>query len=318
MNKFLGTILAVVMAFALVPAAQAQGGAGFDFKTHEYVATDFSKWVGHSSTTIASGAKTITVENPWQPTAQGWGLINPYFVNNTILVASEDASVDETITITAVSCASQTSCTITATFTYAHSGRYSLRSGSYGINEAIKWAAGNGGGQVIVPQGFGGTTAMITGAVGAATVLIQDVRAGTNTVYGYNGSTYASREVISASFVDGATGSATDRVFFIANRGWTVTGCSNIFAVTAGGASKLQVTKDTGTDAPGGGTDLLTNNTNAGFDLAATANTVQVGTLTATAGALVLATGNRLAVDYANAIQSTAGNVVTCTLVATS
>lgn len=116
--------------------------------------------------------------------------------------------------------------------------------------------------------------------------------------------------VTCATYAPSGTPAATDAVFFIATRAYNIVSISAVFSVTAGGASKLQVTLDTGTNAPGAGTDILTNNTNTGFDLAATANTVQVGTFAATA----LAAGDRLAVDYANAIQSTAGMVVTACL----
>jgi len=107
---------------------------------------------------------------------------------------------------------------------------------------------------------------------------------------------------------------ATDAVFFIATRAYTVVSASEVHAVAAGGASVLQVVKDTGTNAPGAGTDLLTNNTNTGFDLNATANTVQVGTLVASGATKALAAGDRLAIDFANAIQSSAGIVVTVCL----
>ena len=95
--------------------------------------------------------------------------------------------------------------------------------------------------------------------------------------------------VICGTYAPNITPAATDKVFFIATRAMRVVSVSQIHTVAAGGASALQVTKDTGTDAPGAGTDLLTNNTNAGFDLNATANTVQVGTLVATAGVVVTA-----------------------------
>lgn len=117
-----------------------------------------------------------------------------------------------------------------------------------------------------------------------------------------------------ASYVGQTTEAATDRQFFVAPRACTVVAISEVHAVAAGGASALQVVKDTGTAAPGAGTDLLTNNTNTGFDLNATAQTVQVGTLSATASDLVLAAGNRLSIDFANTIQSTAGLVVTVLL----
>lgn len=103
---------------------------------------------------------------------------------------------------------------------------------------------------------------------------------------------------------------ATDAVFFVATRPYIVVSVSEVHAVAAGGASVLQVTLDTSTNAPGAGTDLLTNNTNTGFDLNATANTVQVGTLVA-AATRTLATGDRLAYDFANAIQSSAGVAIT-------
>ncbi len=113
-----------------------------------------------------------------------------------------------------------------------------------------------------------------------------------------------------ASFVGQTTEAATDRSFFVATRACTVVAISEVHGVAAGGVSTLQVTKDTGTDAPGAGTDLLATP----FNLNATAQTVQAGSLTATAAALVLAAGDRLAIDFANTIQSTAGLVVTVQL----
>lgn len=116
--------------------------------------------------------------------------------------------------------------------------------------------------------------------------------------------------LVCATYNPSGTPAATDAVFFIATRAYIVVSVSEVHSVAAGGASKLQVVKDTSTDAPGAGTDLLTNNTNTGFDLNGTANTVQTGTLVAQ-GTRTLAAGDRLSVDYANAIQSSAGVVVT-------
>lgn len=117
--------------------------------------------------------------------------------------------------------------------------------------------------------------------------------------------------LIFATYMYTGADAAVDQVFFIATRALRVVAISESHSVAAGGASKLQVTKDTSTNAPGAGTDLLTNNTNAGFDLALAANTVQAGTLTGTVASLTLAAGDRLAVDFANGIQSTVGVVVT-------
>lgn len=107
---------------------------------------------------------------------------------------------------------------------------------------------------------------------------------------------------------------ATDSPFFVATRGYRVVAASEVHGTAAGGTSVIQVVKDTGTAAPGTGTDLLTNNTNGGFDLNATANTVQVGTFTATDASLTLAAGDRLSYDFANAIQSSAQIAITVCL----
>lgn len=110
------------------------------------------------------------------------------------------------------------------------------------------------------------------------------------------------------------TAAIGDSVIFIANRAYQVVSAREIHAVAAGGASVVQITKDTGTQAPGAGVDLLTNNTNTGFDLNATANTVQTATLSATPANLLLAAGDRLSVDFSAAIQSSSGIAITVCL----
>lgn len=111
-------------------------------------------------------------------------------------------------------------------------------------------------------------------------------------------------------------GDMVDQAFFIADRAYQVTRIDYVHATLAtnGSAVNAQITKDTGIDAPGGGANLLTNNTNAGFDCKATINTVQNGTLTATAADLLLAAGNRLSIDFAGTVTSLAGVQVTVTL----
>jgi len=94
------------------------------------------------------------------------------------------------------------------------------------------------------------------------------------------------------------------------NRAAIVTSCSEIHATAAGGTSTLTVTHDTSTNTPGAGTSIMTGS----FNLNATANTIQNATLTSTVATLTLAAGDRLAVNFANAIQSSAGIVVSCAL----
>ncbi len=103
------------------------------------------------------------------------------------------------------------------------------------------------------------------------------------------------------------TPAATNQVFYIANRPLIMTSISEVHSTAAGGTSTLDVTKDTGTTAPAGGSALG----QAAFNLASTANTVQNATLNATITTITLAAGDRLAVKFNNAIQSSVGVVVT-------
>lgn len=117
-------------------------------------------------------------------------------------------------------------------------------------------------------------------------------------------------QYFSVSYIGQTTEAATDRQIFVAPVACALVAASEVHAVAAGGASVVQLVKDTGTAAPGAGTDILTNNTNTGFDLNATAQTVQVGTFAATS----FAVGDRISLDFANTIQSTAGLCVSIIL----
>jgi hypothetical protein len=109
-----------------------------------------------------------------------------------------------------------------------------------------------------------------------------------------------------------ANGSLADQCFYTATKNMKIASIYYVHSTagTNGSAVNLQVTKDTSTNAPGAGTDLLTNNTNAGFDCKGTANVVQTGALSATAANLRLAPGDRLSVDFAGTLTALAGVVV--------
>lgn len=198
-----------------------------------------------------------------------------------------------------------------------------------------------GGNRVITPVGgydeAGGTTLTFTAA--GQYVLLVSVQDSATTyawrVAAYDGVTgpttaLGSLTVASSLTVGGVivdpnktvevncvlNSACVDQAFFTADRAYQVVGVTEIHAVAGdnGGAVNLQLTKDTGTDAPGAGTDLLTNNTNAGFNLKGTANTLQTGTLTATTASLQLAAGDRLSLDFAGTVTTLAGVQVTVKL----
>jgi hypothetical protein len=114
-----------------------------------------------------------------------------------------------------------------------------------------------------------------------------------------------------ATYAVVANGDLADRAFFVAERPMHVSGIKYSAATAGSAGANVQVVKDTSTDAPGAGTDLLTNNTNAGFDTDGTANTVQEGALSATAAALYLDAGDRLSVDFAGTLTALAGVTIT-------
>lgn len=111
--------------------------------------------------------------------------------------------------------------------------------------------------------------------------------------------------LIYASYYFTGTPAATNQVFFLPTRAMKIKTVSQIHSTAAGGVSTLDVVKDTSTDAPCSGTVVTT----AAFNLNATANTVQNGTLAADA-TITLAAGNRLCVKYNHAIQASVGVVV--------
>lgn len=107
-----------------------------------------------------------------------------------------------------------------------------------------------------------------------------------------------------------AAAAAVDQSFFIASRAYKVIDVRAVFG-TASTSGTLQIKKCTGTTAPGSGTDILTGT----ISLAGTANTALSGTLTATAADLLLAAGDRLALDFGGTVTNLVGLVVQITLV---
>ncbi len=105
-----------------------------------------------------------------------------------------------------------------------------------------------------------------------------------------------------------------DAAFFVANERYVVSAVRWSQAVASSGTPTIQLTKDASTNAPGDGTALLTNASNAGFDGAAAIDVPQVGILTATAASLLMAVGDRLALDFTGATTLLAGVVCTVSL----
>ena len=104
-----------------------------------------------------------------------------------------------------------------------------------------------------------------------------------------------------------ANAEIVDRSFFVANRPMVITGMKACVSTagTNGSAVVAQVTKDTTTDAPGAGDDILTNNTAGGFNLKNTINTVEEGALDSDYTTLL--SGDYLTADIAGTTTAAAG-----------
>lgn len=108
------------------------------------------------------------------------------------------------------------------------------------------------------------------------------------------GATFTNRFTASANLYGATAATAANfGTFFVATTACIVKKVSCTYSNVGSSGALVQVERAQGTEANGAGDDLLTNNTNTGFDLTATANTVQVGTLVAEA-TRTLAVGDRL------------------------
>jgi len=89
----------------------------------------------------------------------------------------------------------------------------------------------------------------------------------------------------------------SDSVFFLADQAYEGIAASAVWSTAAAGGNNAQITIARGTDAPGAGTDLIALDTNAGFQIDGTANTVEVGTWKDSRFNFLMP-GDRLCVDF--------------------
>ena len=137
-----------------------------------------------------TGSTSITIQVAYATLGDGTKLFPLGVVGNTFSIGTGANGTFESPTITGQSnCnfdAGYGTCTVTASFTYAHGSGEPITTATYGLQEAINAAHGAGfvagsGGTVIVSAGWtgiGGTNSTITGATPFSNVVIEDTRAG--------------------------------------------------------------------------------------------------------------------------------------------
>ena len=138
------------------------------------------------STGTAAGAGTITLSNGFATNSAG-EVFYPLTTNAPIAVGY--GATRDVVTPSAVSgCTTLAAytCTVTATFTYAHGVGEPVMSGTVGLQEAINLQQAAGGGGVDVDTTWsqlGGTSAMLTAAAPYSAVWINDNRGSATQAY---------------------------------------------------------------------------------------------------------------------------------------
>jgi len=196
MKRLLSTLSILLFLFTMSASAQSPfygpRDMGFAF------ANDYAKWVLKANNDVGAVAAVVTIQADGFATTPGGRVFYPLATNAPLLIDSEN-SASETVTPTAVTCAFgalSSTCTFSASFANAHRAPFSIRSATYGIQEAINDIKNNvnaSGGTVVVANGFGGTTTTITSTVsgGSNNFNILDTRNGLFNYYKWGGSNYA-------------------------------------------------------------------------------------------------------------------------------
>jgi hypothetical protein len=146
--------------------------------------------------TSASGAGTVTVNKP--TITLGGNPVNGRSVsvyNTNAPISIGNGSNAETVTPSAVSNVFPGGTTqITATFSNIHGSGCLITSGTVGLQEAINDCVNRSGGGAVVIDGrwvqYGGTTAMLTAAVGGTNVIILDYRGSQSGTWVWNGTAF--------------------------------------------------------------------------------------------------------------------------------
>src|SRR5207245_10724846 len=121
----------------------------------------------------ATGAQTATIFQGGGVTLKDGTLIYPFSSTAPLLWDVGQANQENIATTSVSGCSTYTtteppSCSITATFANTHGRGAIVKSGSFGLQEAINYANSQGGGVVVVDAQWkldGGTDAILTAAV---------------------------------------------------------------------------------------------------------------------------------------------------------
>lgn len=182
MKSKIAVLVLLLAGFALTQEAKLSRVAGyFVASQYAYGAVGGPRAMTITSGSSASGSYAITIYDATLVLVDGRQIM-PFSVTAPITVGI--GGVQETVTPSAVSSScvvggAKNSCTVTATFSFAHGSGTIVSSGTAGLQESINNTQGFGGGVVVIDQAwsvYGGTNAILTAAVPFQRVSIQDNR----------------------------------------------------------------------------------------------------------------------------------------------
>lgn len=235
-------ILAV--ALCACAAAQVPNNLGAPLVAGEAIASKFGLWRAQADGPIAGTGQpeTVTVGVTRFTLPDGTAFL-PFAVGTPVAISGDQ--FPETVTPTAVSCSmGGPACTFQAVFAHPHAGHFTVSSGTYGLQEAINYQAGHGGGIVVVDAGFGGSVATLLPSLSLpSTVLMIDETKGVWAAYGLaNGG--EPQLLASFSSATGATISQQTAPSFASLNGIQFVSAHNFTPVAPGGtlASGVEAT----------------------------------------------------------------------------
>ena len=173
--------LFLILALTATCFAQVSPPTGTSRTAGRFVAYNYGQWnLAIYSFPSGTGSKTFTLSNATVQLGDGRSVM-PFNTNAQVKVGTE------TVTLTAIGsgCRQGTipagSCSLTATFSNAHTNADRVSSATFGLQEALNDAGASGGGAVTMDTawaGLGGTTDIMNAATLPSNTAVEDMRTG--------------------------------------------------------------------------------------------------------------------------------------------
>jgi hypothetical protein len=174
----------VILSFLAVPAL-AQNQSQIARASGRFYANAFNTWNAKLTQGFTGiGAQGGTVYGGGAVSLKDGTIIYPFNTNAPLLWDAGQAGQENLTTVGVAGCSSYSTvepstCVVAAVFANPHGRGALLKSGTFGLQEAINFAYAKGGGVVVIDRAWtndGGTDAIIAAAAGYYNVVLEDLR----------------------------------------------------------------------------------------------------------------------------------------------